>query len=167
MVIFLALVLTLLSFAAIAVPLYRNQDNSERAWIFEFEGHNPDPGIRPVMAKQIEMDYRTGILSEEDYLAQKASMQVVDAAGSDAAGAESNLEDEIEKRVAGLRRVEGGAASDEIEAKVRQLRRVQPAPGNITSGSVSRQKKARFCPQCGSKVQPGARFCSQCGEDIS
>ena len=167
MVIFVALLLTLLSFAAIAVPLYRNQDNSERAWIFEFEGDNPDSGIPPVMAKQIETDYRTGILSEEDYLAQKSSMQVAAGGGPDTAGSEPNLEDEIEKRVAGLRGVEAGAANDEIEAKVRQLRRAQPAPGNLSSGSASRQKKARFCPQCGSKVQPGARFCSQCGEDIS
>ena len=67
MVIAAVLILTVLSFIAIAAPFFRNRDNSSRALLFEFEDSSTRSGTDRTMLKQLENDYRTGILSEEDY----------------------------------------------------------------------------------------------------
>ena len=66
MVIAIALILTGLVFWAIAFPFFRNGDNSVRAWLYKFEDLPAKFGTARSMVKQLETDYKTGILSEED-----------------------------------------------------------------------------------------------------
>ncbi|MDO8577683.1 MAG: zinc ribbon domain-containing protein [Dehalococcoidales bacterium] len=169
MVIAAALILTVFCFIAIAVPFFRNGDNSVRAWLFEFEDSSKKTDSGRTLFKQLETDYRTGILSEEDYRSQKNSLQGTTAGAVElkTEGA-SSLDEEIENRVAGLRGGGEAAPDDEIEENVRQLRSTSiPAGSQPAAAGSARQAKARYCSNCGAKVQPGGRFCSRCGEQLN
>lgn len=172
MVIFTVLILTVLAFAGIALPFF--QQTRRDFWSVigvtpadTSSGHGP----RDVMLKQLEADFRSGILSEDEYYSQQAAFQ-----GSAARPAESesatlvSLDDEIEKRIAGLRREQKVSTSDdEIEARVRQLHRSQGSETGSRRPSTdgSSRQKVRFCSQCGGRQQPGDRFCRQCGEQLT
>ena len=187
MVIAAALILTVLSFWAVALPFFSNRDNSLRAWLYKFEDSTARYGTTRPMVKQLEIDYKTGILSEEDYRSRQNELQAAGEGEVHVKTEGAGLDDEIESRIAGLR--SGGKAEpgDEIEAKVRELRRSGKAgvgdeiedkvrqlrrPGTsgnnraASSGSV-RQGKARFCSQCGTRTQSGDRFCPRCGKQIT
>ena len=185
MIIFAALLLTILSFVAIAVPFLRNKDNGARAWSYEFEDSPTLSGNGPTMLKQLETDHNTGILSDEDYRLEQASFQGT-SPGLDEVNTEGSsiLEDDIERKVSGLRGVKTGsdddierriaglrggkaAPGDDVEDKIRQLRRTSSTPVNQPVGAKARQKKARFCPQCGAGVKSDGRFCAQCGEPLT
>lgn len=169
MVIAAVLILTVLSFWAIARPFFRNGDNSERSWLYEFEDSTVRSGSVPSMVKQLETDYKTGILSEEDYRSRRNELQSAAAGGLElkTEGA-SGLDEVIENRIAGLRSGGKVAADDEIEEKIRQLRR-NPAPAGRQSASTggTRQAKGRFCSQCGTRLQSGDRFCARCGKQLT
>ncbi len=168
MVIAAALILTFFCFIAVAIPLLRNKGNSERDWSHEFDDSSPGSSSSRTMVKQLETDYRTGILSENDFHSLQGSFQGTTVmAGEATTEGASSLDNEIENRIAGLR---GGkvTGADEIEEKIRQLRRTPAATGGQSASSeISRKTKARFCPQCGAKIQPGNRFCTQCGEQLT
>jgi hypothetical protein len=167
MIIFAALVLTVLSFTAVAVPFFRNGDNGPRAWMYEFEDSSTDSETGATLAKQLETDLRTGILSVEDYQAQQTALQgAVEVPGGDKKADVSTVDDEIESRIARLR---GGQTNpvDDIEDRVRQLRRTPPAAPAKPAAAGVRQKKARFCPQCGARAQSDGSFCTQCGEPLT
>ncbi|MDO8578254.1 MAG: zinc-ribbon domain-containing protein, partial [Dehalococcoidales bacterium] len=136
---------------------------------YEFEDSSTGSASARTMLKQLETDFKAGILSEEDYHAQQDSLQGMSIGALDVKteGA-SGLDDEIEKRVAGLRSGGKPAEEDEIEEKIRQLRRTSTAAGShpAATGDI-RQAKARYCSQCGAKVQPGSRFCTRCGEQLT
>ena len=188
MIIAAALILTVLCFFAVAVPFFRNGDNSSRAWLYAFEDSTEMSGTSRTMVKQLEIDYRTGILSEEDYRSRKNDFQAT-TAGPIAGKAEvvSDLDEEIENRIVGLRGSGKAEASDGIEEKVRQLRRSGKATAGdaieekvrqlrrdpATSGRQSastgsaRQVKALYCPQCGAKRKAGDRFCARCGKQLT
>jgi hypothetical protein len=140
------------------------------------------------MVKQLDSDYRTGILSEEDYHSLKNSFPgtLGETAEIKSPGV-SGLDEDIESRVAGLRGGGKTVADDEVEAMIRQLRRSGKAaaddeieekvrrlrgiPGTAKSQSGTtgntRQTKARYCPKCGARVQPGGSFCARCGERLT
>ncbi|HID52048.1 MAG TPA: zinc ribbon domain-containing protein [Anaerolineae bacterium] len=55
----------------------------------------------------------------------------------------------------------------EIEAAVARIRR-QGAPATAAaSAAVAANGKAKFCPQCGSPVDPGDKFCTSCGHKLA
>ena len=169
MVIAAALILTVFCFIAVAIPLLRNKSNSERDWSYEFEDSTTRSGSVPALLKQLETDYKTGILSEEDYHSLQNEFQ---AATAGAMGVEvkgvSSLDEEIENRVAGLRGGGKAVAGDEIEEKIRQLRRTPTVAGSrpAANGNTG-QAKAPFCSQCGAKSKQGDRFCARCGNQLT
>lgn len=126
--------------------------------------------------KELEFDYESGSLSEEDYQAMEeryreraiAILRDIDQwqAGETAA-------DAIERQVAALRQAQDNAlrratgpseetgASDEVERRVQELRQARRAsqPPAIEA--------AAFCHNCGAAVREGARFCPSCGTALA
>ena len=106
------------------------------------------------MLKELEFDYQSGILTEEDYrdLEKRYKRKGISLLKDiDQLAEGPGLDDEIEKQIGKLRRPESKPAGpdDEIEKQIGKLR--QPVSA------------ARFCPQCGEKHQADDRFCTHCG----
>lgn len=168
MVIIAALVLTILAFAAIAMPFFRQ--GRQDIWAI-IGSKTPDVfSVRNnVLLKQLEKDYRSGILSEEEYLSQRNAF-----AGTPVDIAENppknvpDVEEQIESRIKNLRLGSSNITDDdEIERKIRQLRANPATNSTDRVTTAQRQNKARFCSQCGANQQPGDRFCRQCGERLT
>ncbi len=162
MIIFLAVLLTLLVGGFIGYPLLKPRQSPVEAFRDEnTEELHSRRDTTYSMLKELEFDYQSGILTEEDYreLAARYKGKAI-----------SILKDidSVEK---------GSAGEDEIEKKVRELRRgKKPATGNAGPKSSARveaevekqvqerrQKAGQFCGQCGTRRKPDDRFCSNCG----
>jgi hypothetical protein len=151
MTIFITLLLAVLSFAFIVYPLLRQQPRSAES--VEDEKLRELRSRRDTtysMIKELEFDFQSGILTEEDYQDLEARYKgkaVSILRDSDALEKGIGVEDEIEKQVLKLRRDKGPGKEDEIEQQVLELR------------GTHRQ----FCPQCGAKHEESDLFCSSCG----
>lgn len=167
MIILSALVLTVLTFVFIVYPLIKqtarpahaaNDDKQHELYSRRDTTYS--------MLKELEFDFQSGILTEDDYndLSARYKNQAISILKHlDDAEKETNPEDEIEKQILGLRRGTGqrrpgtignsgkdAAIEEQIEKKIQNLR----------------QGTERFCSQCGAKHQTGDRFCSQCGASL-
>ncbi len=135
MTVFIAVVLAIAVFVFIAYPLFRSRGNPVR-YSEESEKGKGRRVRADFMLKEMEADFRSGILSEEDYRALKTDYVSEESAQGKGAGktvkmVESNIGDVIEKRVAEMR-----------------------------------GKKGSFCPECGAKHKESARFCPECGASL-
>lgn len=165
MTVFIAILLTAAAFAVIIYPFFRQRlrpvDSSEDENLQELHSKR-DTAYS--MLKELEFDYQSGILTEEDYqdLEARYKRKAISIL-RDVDGLENGAgEDEIEKQVLRQRRKgrlragaiadlrKGTEAEDEIEKQVRELRR----------------GKGRFCSQCGVRYQDDDRFCSSCGANL-
>ena len=174
MTIFVALVLTVLTFIAVVLPFFRQKPrplyavNDEESQDLLFKRDTTY-----AMLKELEFDYKSGVLTEADYCDLEdrykrkgiSILKDIDslpgATGIDAAiekrvkrlrqQSPLNISDEIEDRIAGLRQIKSGNVSDEIEDNIRSMR----------------HSKGRFCSQCGTSHQPDVRFCAHCGAKLS
>ncbi|MBI4188587.1 MAG: zinc ribbon domain-containing protein [Chloroflexi bacterium] len=118
------------------------------------------------MLKELEFDYHSGILTEEDYrdLEEKYKTKALAILSElDATTTGTEAEDEIEKHVQKLRR-----------GKVQPRPQVSPKrkQGTTTEAQVERevlklrQQKGHFCTQCGARYEEDDRFCSKCGASL-
>ena len=140
MTIFIAVVLTVLTFAFIIYPLLRQRSPRE--------GSSEDEKLRELrskrdttysMLKEMEFDLQSGILAEEDYRDLEARYKkkaISILRGIDDLKRGTNVEDEIEKRVLELRRSKG---------------RFCPQCG------TRYQEGGRFCSRCGTSLSKGAQ----------
>ncbi len=106
--------------------------------------------------REAKFDLDTGKLSPEDYerqvlrLKQKAAsvLKAIDRRQNDMAS--SRWE-------------------DWIEAQVRQERRVHAAVRPVATRSTvaATSSQARYCPKCGTRLNPGDRFCPVCGVNVA
>ena len=55
----------------------------------------------------------------------------------------------------------------EIEAAVARIRRQEAPRTAVTPTAVPANGKGKFCPQCGSPVDPGDKFCTNCGQKLA
>ena len=92
--------------------------------------------------REVEFEYRTGKLSDEDYreLRARHGQAAVEARRQAEAGAESS-------GAKGSEAVEGQTADEDVEDS--------PA-----------ESEPRSCPDCGAETRPHARFCSRCGASL-
>ncbi len=129
------------------------------------------------MLKELEFDYNSGILTEEDYrdLENKYKSKAISILKGIDEEAETagQMETDIEKQVRKLRGAKGPAADPgaEIERQVQKLRRTKSSPADASDEIEEqvrelRQERGTFCPQCGAKSQHGDRFCRQCGAKL-
>ena len=158
---FAAILLTVLAFVFIAYPLFKRRVPS--ADVLEDEKLRELSSKRDTtyaMLKELEFDFQSGVLIEEDYRElearyEKKAMSIlrdIDGLGSGTEVAEeSEMDEEIEKQVRELRQAKSSQVDDELEKEILELR----------------QDKGRFCTQCGARHQEGDRFCSRCGAKLS
>ena len=140
MIVFIAILLTVLTFAFVTYPLFRQKsrpteavDNQQLRELHSKRDTNYS------MLKELEFDFQSGILTEDDY---------------------QDLEKRYKRKaISILRDIEGsgkdtgkGARIEEaIEKQVQELR----------------HGKRRFCPQCDQMFPEGDRFCAHCGASLS
>ncbi|MCH8863758.1 MAG: zinc-ribbon domain-containing protein [Chloroflexi bacterium] len=138
MTVFIVLVLTVAAFAFIVYPFFKRKfgivDTPRDTELQELHSRRDTTYS---MLKELEFDYQSGILTEEDYR-------------------------ELEKRykrkgISILKNIdqlgEGADLDDDIEAQIKKMRRPE--------------SEARFCPQCGEKYRAGDRFCTHCGTRLN
>ncbi len=149
MIIFFAISLTVLTFAFITYPLFRQKLYPEDT--IEDEERQELRSRRDTtysMLKELEFDFQSGILSEDDYqdLETRYKRKAVSILRDmDDLEKGADIDDEIEKLVLEMRRGKGADVEKENEI------------------AEPRQTEERFCPQCGERYQEGVRFCSHCG----
>ncbi len=138
MTIFVALLITALTFAFVAYPLFRQRRRSANATADDRLGEllsNRDTTYS--MLKELEFDYQSGILSKEDYQELEARYKgkaISVLKGIDGLKDIGDVEADIEKQVLGLRQVRGSFC---------------PQCGD------RRQPNDRFCSGCGANLSKG------------
>jgi len=136
MTVAVAILLAALAFAAAAYPFFRHQ---RRAAPLARGSSLKELNFRRdhtyAMLKELESDYQSGTLSEEDYRKLESRFK------SKAVSILKELDDLQEERPL------SEDVEDDIEKQVSGLR----------------QRKGSFCPRCGARQTPDARFCPDCG----
>ena len=154
MTIFVALVLTALTFVFIAYPLFKQKAGSVALSGDEkFRELHSKRDTTYSMLKELEFDFQSGILTEEDYRDlevryKRKAISILKDADDLEKGAE--VEEDIEAEVQKLRRAKANHLDREVEQEVLKLRR----------------SKAKFCSQCGAASQEADRFCAGCGAKL-
>lgn len=141
MIIFFAILLTVAAFGYVVYPLLRGRRRAAAADI----GNEPADGLLMrrdttySMLKEIEFDYRSGLLTEEDYHDLDARyrhkaisiLKSIDQAGES-----------------------GDDAGDEIERQVAEMRRGKQR--FCSQCGVALRPAVRFCANCGASLRPGS-----------
>ena len=138
MTIFFAVLLTIGTFALVMYPFFRKQ--AMPSTVVKDEALQELSSRRDTtysMLKELEFDFQTGLLTEEDY--RDLETRYKDKAVSILKGMDTSTK--------GTKRRKGTGVEEVIEKQVSELRR----------------GKGQFCPQCGERYQKGDRFCSRCG----
>jgi len=174
MTIFFAVLLTLAGFAIIAYPLLkpkREMAEVEESGVLQELDSKKDTTY--AMLKELEFDYHSGILSEEDYREleeryKKKAVSLLKEADQTQQGI-ADVEDEIEQELKRLRRRKAPGVDDRIEREILRLRKhpsVNPEKDIEREVAALRQSRKKFCTQCGSGIEPDDRFCPQCGVSL-
>ncbi len=174
MTIFVAVLLTALSLFFIAYPLFKQKwslavpDEDEK-----FKELHSRRDTTYSMLKELEFDYQSGILTEEDYhdlesrYKRKAISILKDADDLEKGGGRGG---DVEEPVVKVRQARSSSLDREVEEEVLKLRQ---SKGSSVESEVEeevlklRHAKGKFCPQCGIKSQEDDRFCSSCGAKLS
>ncbi|MDP6043117.1 MAG: c-type cytochrome biogenesis protein CcmI [Dehalococcoidales bacterium] len=111
MTIFIAIILTVLTFIFIVYPLVRPRRHStDSARNEHWQALHSERDTIYSMLKELEFDFQSGILTEEDYreLETKYKRKGISILKSiDSLGKSADIETEIEKQILELRRGEG------------------------------------------------------------
>ncbi len=155
MTVFIGILLTVLTFAFIIYPLFKQRRHSADSVEDEkFRELHSRRDTTYSMLKELEFDFQSGILTEEDYRDLEArykrkAISILRDADDLEKGTE--VEEEIEKQVQELRHGKSSTIDEEVEKEVIELRR----------------SKGRLCPQCRVRYQEDDRFCSRCGTSLN
>jgi hypothetical protein len=115
-----------------------------------------DPVVGPGMPGELEADYRSGILSKEEYDRLRGEHEP--EGGRPAPAKTGTTEDEIERRVRDLRQ--------------KRTAERKPVAGNLPSGGrrqsgIAASARQEKCPRCGLPFSQGDKFCTGCGTRLS
>ncbi len=140
------LALTLLTVAFVAIPLiqHRGKDVTET----ERRSSELQAGRDRVLnsLQELEMDFNTGKILEEDYQGQRQSLM------KEGAGILRQIDI---LKAGGDVPPKGDELDDEIEAAIAQIR------------SEKEDGNGGFCPSCGSEVKADDLFCIRCGNTLA
>ncbi len=140
MTVFIAILLTVLTSAFIIYPLFKQR--SPLAGSLEDEKLRELHSRRDTsysMLKELEFDFQSGILTEEDY---------------------RNLEARYKRKaISILRNIDGLESGTEVEEEIeRQVQELRRRQGRYCSQCGAKcQEGDRFCPSCGAKLSQGGR----------
>ncbi|MEA1978405.1 MAG: zinc ribbon domain-containing protein [Chloroflexota bacterium] len=140
------LALTLLTVAFVSIPLiqHRGKDVTET----EMLSSELQAGRDRVLSnlQELEMDFNTGKILEEDYQEQRQALM------KEGAGILRRID---VLKAGGDVSTSGDEIDDEIEAAIAQIR------------NEKEDGSSGFCPSCGSEVKAGDLFCIRCGNTLS
>jgi NADH pyrophosphatase NudC (nudix superfamily) len=107
--------------------------------------------------REAKFDLDTGKLSPEDYERQVAHLKRQAARVLKA----------IDQRQAALATADLDVEAERLVREARKARAsLTPQPALAAAGAAA-ATTARYCPQCGTRVQPGDRFCPACGASLT
>ncbi|MCJ7823483.1 MAG: zinc ribbon domain-containing protein [Anaerolineales bacterium] len=140
------LALTLLTVAFIALPFL--QHRGKRVTEAERQFSELQAGRDRVLnnLQEMEIDFDTGKILEEDYRSQRQALL------KEGAGILRQID---ALKAEGHELPEGHDIDNEIEAAVAQIR------------SARDEGNGKFCPSCGEEVKAGDLFCIRCGSTLS
>ncbi len=140
MTVFVALVLTMVTFVFVAYPLLKRRSHSVDSGEDEkLQELRSERDTTYSMLKELEFDFQSGILTEEDY---------------------RNLEARYKRKaISTLKEIDdvgkGSGVEEEIEKQVQELRRSR---GKFCPQCGARgQESDNFCPRCGTSLSQGGR----------
>lgn len=158
----LGLALLLLVAFVVARPILERQDATEieisRADQLVAERESLLTTLR-----DLDFDYATGKISEEDYVPQRAQLvaqgvavlRQLDALGVVGRDGAARVEDEVEQAIAARRKPRAAQSAEaQIETEVAARRR-------------SDGRRGATCPHCGAAANGGDRFCPKCGQALA
>ncbi len=171
--IFVIVLLTALSLVFIAYPLFKEKWGVETSSEDEkFRDLHSRRDTTYSMLKELEFDFQSGILTEEDYhdlearYKRKAISILKDADNLEkGTGAEGDIEEQVQKP----RRVMSNNLDKEVEEEILKLRQAKGSnPDRDMEEEVLelRRSQGKFCPQCGTKSEEDDRFCASCGTKL-
>lgn len=139
------LALTLLTVAFVAIPLiqHRGKDVTETERLSSELQAGRDRVLSSL--QELEMDFNTGKILEEDYQDQRQALM------KEGAGILRRID---VLKAGGDVSPKGDEIDDEIEAAIAQIR------------SEKEDGNGGFCPSCGSEVKAGDLFCIRCGNTL-
>jgi len=119
--------------------------------------------------KDLEFDYHTGKLSDEDYerLDQRLRRQAIGLIQQiEKLAPESAVMDErLEAEIARLRKTQDRVpAATAVQSPVTAAAGAAPSPRSEPAGPL--KSGPRFCTTCGHPVQPSFKFCAHCGAPV-
>ncbi len=140
------LALTLLTVAFVAIPLiqHRGKDVTETERLSSELQAGRDRVLSSL--QELEMDFNTGKILEEDYQDQRQALM------KEGAGILRRID---VLKAGGDVSPKGDEIDDEIEAAIAQIR------------SDKENGDGGFCPSCGSEVKAGDLFCIRCGNTLA
>jgi hypothetical protein len=118
-----------------------------------------------VAIKETEFDYLVGKLSQEDYERIDSSLrrqavgllQQIEKIAPESA----RLDDDIEAAIAAQRHVQPEQSAVPVH------RPAPPRPAAATPANGTGMTPARFCTNCGSKIEAHHKFCANCGQPVA
>ncbi len=140
MTIFVALVLTGLTFAFIVYPLFKRRSSSANSVGNEkLQELYSKQDATYAMPKKIEFDFQSGILTEEDYRDRETRYK--------------------RKAISINREIDGLEKTTELERKIeRRILELRRSEGRFCHQcGVRYQESARFCSRCGTSLSKGER----------
>ena len=138
MIILVALILTVLTFAFVAYPLFKQRSRSVEAVEDErLRELHSERDTTYSMLKELEFDFQSGILTDEDYQDLEARYK------RKAVSILRNM-DTLEK---------GTEIEEEIERQVQEWRGGQGK--SCPQCGVKYQEEDRFCSHCGTRLSQG------------
>ncbi|MCB8976871.1 MAG: zinc ribbon domain-containing protein [Ardenticatenaceae bacterium] len=122
----------------------------------------------------LDFDHETGKIPTEVHALQRerlmaeatAVLQELDAAGGDPTYVFAEAEDMASPDVTPSLDVDTDIEIEAAIARMRQQRSQAPVAAAVAAATVS-NGHARFCPQCGTPIDPGDRFCAHCGHNLT
>ncbi len=163
--------LLVLVILVIAMPILQRRDNGLDPKVNNESDQTTDPTIRRMQIllalRDLEFDYATGKVSEEDYhtlraqlLQEAAALLDVDkvqpAPAPAAPATATNLDEFIEQAVQAKRR----HRCPQCDHPVR--------PGDRFCAMCGHPlQRTTTCPECGAQVPEKARFCTACGQALT
>ena len=189
MSVFFAILITVVAFAFVAYPVLRVRPRAVSVASGDASRELYSKRDTTYAAlKELEFDYQSGVLTEEDYHELEARYKkkgVSILKDIDSLEKGPGADDAIEREVQQIRAAAGPPEPENEASKPRRQRharldedveaeiaRLRSSPQERVEDDIERQvrrirqTRTRFCTKCGARSQPGDSYCGVCGAKL-